>query len=130
VSDRRKIQLDVTLDGRSVSSETTCKWAGPYVLAVATVLPDQGLAFELHSVFVGQRGVPTSVSHLILGPVGFSPFTIRAEHEHAELNPMSKARECVYEHAAIMLETLTSLDYEVGIAVSDHAFVEMERVEV
>jgi hypothetical protein len=130
MSDQRAIQLDVTLDGRLVSSETTCVWIGPYVLAVATVLPDRGLAFELHSVFVGQPGVPTCVTHLVLGPVGFSPFTISAEHEHTELNPKTMARECVYEHAAVMLETLTGLDYEVRIAVSDHAFGELERVEV
>ena len=39
----RAIALDVTLDGRRANSETTCTWAGPYVLVIATVLPELGL---------------------------------------------------------------------------------------
>ena len=61
MSERRTIELAVTLDGRQVSSETTCTWAGPYVLVIATALPDHGLAVEVHSTFVGHEGVPTCV---------------------------------------------------------------------
>ena len=43
MSDLRTIALDVTLDGRRANSETTCMWAGPYVLVIATVLPEAGL---------------------------------------------------------------------------------------
>ena len=53
MSDQRLIPLCVTLDGRLVSSETTCEWSGPYVLVIATTLPDPGLALEVHSIFVG-----------------------------------------------------------------------------
>jgi hypothetical protein len=129
VSERRTIALAVTLDGRQVSSETTCTWAGPYVLVIATALPDHGLAVEVHSTFVGHEGVPTCVTHLTLGPVGHEPVIFPVEHEHANLDPMLNARECAYEHVEIVLETLTRLGYEVGINVPDDAFKELERVE-
>jgi hypothetical protein len=130
VSDRRTIALHVTLDGRRADSETSCMWAGPYVLVIATVLPGPGLAAEVHSSFVGHLGVPTCATHLTLGPIGHAPLTITAEHEHTNLDPTIKARECVYEHAQIVLGTLKGLGYEVGIDVPDDAFEELERIEV
>lgn len=129
MSDLRTIPLAVTLNGRQVDSETTCVWAGPHVLVIATVLPDHGLALELDSIFVGHEGVPTCVTHLTLGPVGEDPVIVPVEHEHASLNPKLKARECAYEHAEIVLETLNRLGYEAGINMPDDAFEELERVE-
>jgi hypothetical protein len=129
VSSRRKIPLEVTLDGRKVNSETTCMWAGPYVLVIATTLPDQGLALDVTSTFVGHEGVPTCATHLILGPVGHAPLTSLAEHEHANLDPKSKPRECGYEHMSVVLETLKGLGYRVEIDVRDDSFGELERVE-
>jgi hypothetical protein len=129
MSERRTISLAVTLDGSEVSSETTCTWAGPYVLVIATVLPDHGLALEVHSTFVGHEGVPTCATHLTLGPVGCDPVIVPVGHEHASLEPMLRARECAYEHLEIVLETLKRLGYEVGIDVPDDAFAELERVE-
>ncbi len=125
----RTIALDVTLDGRRAGSETICTWAGPYVLVIATVLPELGLAVEVHSTFVGHEGVPTCATHLTLGPVGHDPAIIPVEHERANLDPTIKARECVYEHASVVLETLKRLGYEVGIDVPDNAFEELERIE-
>lgn len=123
------IAFDVTLDGRRADSETTCMWAGPYVLVIATVLPELGLAVDVHSTFVGHEGVPTCATHLTLGPVGHDPVIVPVEYERANLDPTIKARECVYEHARVVLETLQRLGYEVGIDVPDDAFEEMERVE-
>lgn len=130
VSQQRLIPLGVTLDGRQAISETTWISAGSYVLVIATTLPEHGLALEIHSTFVGHPGVDTSATHLRLGPVGRPPFTIIAEHEHAEINPMTQARACAYEHAEILLQALNSLDYDAAIDVSDDAFSELERVEV
>jgi hypothetical protein len=130
VSETRIIPLGITLDGRAVSSETTCQWAGAYVLVIATMLPDPGLAVEVYSTFIGHPGVSTCAIHLMLGPVGRPPFTISAEHEHKDLNFKTNARECAYEHAEILLQVLNSLDYEVvGIDVPDDAFDRLERVE-
>jgi hypothetical protein len=129
MSERRTIELAVTLDGRLLASETTCMWAGPYVLTIATTLPDHGLAVELHSTFVGHEGVPTCVTHLTLGPVGHEPVIAQVEHDRANLDPMLRARECAYEHVQVLLETLKSLDYEVAIDVPDDAFKDLERIE-
>jgi hypothetical protein len=131
VSAQRRIVLDLRIDDSPVSSETTCVWAGPYVLAIATVLPDEGLAAEVHSVFVGHAGVPTCATHLTLGlgPIGRRPRTITSEHARSSLDPTVRVRECVYEHVTIMLEALKILGYEVGIDVPDDAFEELESVE-
>jgi hypothetical protein len=129
VSGLRTIALDVALGGRRADSETTCVWAGPYVLAIATMLPKRGLAVEVHSVFVGHEGVPTCATHLTLGPAGHDPVIVSVEHERANLDPTIKARECAYEHAGVVLETLKRLGYEVRIDVPDDAFEELERVE-
>jgi hypothetical protein len=129
MSVRRTVPLAFTLDGRQVASETTCSWGGPYVLTITTVLPDQGLALEVHSTFVGHEGVPTCVTHLTLGPVDHDPVIAQVEHPHASLDPMLRARECAYEHVQVMLETLKQLGYEVAIDVPDDAFDDMERVE-
>jgi hypothetical protein len=129
VSHRRKIQLDVTLDGRLVDSETTCIWAGPYALVVATALPDRGLAVEFHSIFVGHEDVPTCVTHLSLGPVGRDPSIFTTEHEHSELDPKTEPRECAYEHMNILVEILTRLGYQVALDVADQAFGELERID-
>jgi hypothetical protein len=126
---RRKVPLAVTLDGRQVASETTCIWAGPYVLTIATALPGHGLALEVHSTFVGHDGVPTCVTHLTLGPVEHDPTIAHVEHPNANLDPMLRARECAYEHVQIVLKTLKQLGHEVTIAVPDNAFEELERVE-
>lgn len=104
-------------------------WAGPYVLVVATTLPERQLAVEVHSTFVGHEGVATLATHLNLGPAGHAPFIAAAEHEHAHLDPTLKVRECVYEHADVVLETLKGLGYKVGIDVADDAFGQLERVE-
>jgi hypothetical protein len=128
MSERRTVPLAVTLDGRQVASETTCTWAGPYVLTIATVLPDHGLALEVHSTFVGHGGVPTCVTHLTLGPIDHDPVITQAEHDRASLDPTLRVRECAYEHVQIVLETLKSLGYEVAIDVPDNAFEELERI--
>ena len=126
---RRIVDLEVKLDGRRVESETTCMWAGAYVLTVATVLPDRGLAFELVSSFVGHRDVATHVTHLTLGPAGKAAEIGAHDHAHESLDPMIRARECAYEHVQVLLQQLTSLGHDVSIDVPDDAFDELERIE-
>lgn len=126
---RRIVDLDVKLDGRRVESETTCMWAGAYVLTVATVLPERGLAFELVSSFVGHRDVATHATHLALGPPGKAAEISAHDHAHESLDPMIRARECAYEHVQVLLEQLTSLGHDVSIEVPDDAFDELERIE-
>lgn len=129
MSERRTITLQVTLGSRPAESETTCAWAGPYAFVVATTLPGPGLALEVHSSFVGHSGVPTYVTHLTLGPIGHAPRIVTSEHERASLDPVLKARQCLYEHAGIVLETLTDLGYEVGIDTPGDPLDEFVHVE-
>ena len=127
MNDRRRVPLAFSLDGRQVASETTCIWAGPYVLAISTVLPDHGLAAEVHSTFVGHEGVQTLATHLTVGPVDYDPTIAQVEHAHASLDPMLGPRDCVYEHVQVVLETLKQLGYEVAIDVPEDAFADVER---
>ena len=129
MSEYRTVLLSVTLDGRPAVSETTCMWSGPYVLTIATALPDHGLAVEVHSTFVGHEGVPTCVTHLTLGPVGHDPAIVQVEHDHASLDPTLRARGCAYEHVQVVLETLKRLGHEVAVDVPEYAFEDLERVE-
>jgi hypothetical protein len=67
---RRQIDLELTIDGKSVVSERTCTWAGAHILTVHTAIPRADLALELHSTFIGHAGVDRDVVHLRLGPPG------------------------------------------------------------
>ncbi|HTB70752.1 MAG TPA: hypothetical protein VK707_07220 [Solirubrobacteraceae bacterium] len=127
MSDRRKVGLQVKLDGRLVESETTVTWAGPYVLAIATVLPERELLLGVHSCFLGHEDVPTLASHIVVGPRERTPYAVTAEHDHASVDPVLHPRECVYEHAGIVVEALKALSEHVGIEVPDDAFAAIER---
>jgi hypothetical protein len=70
VSERARIDVNLSLDGVRVESETTYVWASAYVLSVHTVIPQPDLAIELHSTFTGHPGTPTAVAHLISGRRG------------------------------------------------------------
>jgi hypothetical protein len=129
MSHRHTIALEIRLDGEQVESETTCTWADPYVLVLATTLPEFGLAIEVHSTFVGQEGVPTCATHLTLGPVGIGPVVSTAQHEHANLDPKINSRACVYEHWHVVLEHLNALGYDASQHVPDDAFSALARVE-
>ena len=128
VASRPVIDLDVTIDGRSTASETTCTWAGAHVLTVHTVIPCAGLALELHSTFVGHSGVPTHVVHLTLGPPGREP-TITSADQDEDLDPTYAPRACVYEHAQHLIEVLSALGRRAAVDVpGERAFDGLERV--
>jgi hypothetical protein len=125
----RTIALTVKLNEHdTVESETVCNWPSPYLLAIATTLPAQGLALEVHSAFVGHAGVTTSAVHLVLGPVGDGPITLTDEHDHEALDPQIRVRECAYEHINVLLEVLKDLYPDARAEIPDDAFGELERV--
>ena len=130
MSDRPTIELPIILDGQPAESETTYTWAGPYILSLHTVLPQHGLALELHSTFVGHQGVATTAVHLVLGPPGHTPVRITAEHPHEQLDPTFAPRACAYEHAHQLIEVLDNLDIHAAVNVpGEQAFAQLERVE-
>ncbi len=129
MSDSRLIPLKVSLDDRQLESETVCVWSGPYVLTIATTLPEVGIAIELHSVFVGRADVGTWATHLTLGPVGSQPLVVKAEHDGASLDPAMRPAACAYEHALVLLDALKRLGTSGAVEVPDDAFADLERVE-
>jgi hypothetical protein len=123
------IDLDLTVDGRSSASETTCTWAGADVLTVHTVIPRADLAFELHSTFVEHSGVSTHVVHLTLGPLGREPTMMSSDHDEDDLDPTYAPRACVYEHAQHLIEVLSGLGHRAVVDVlGERAFEGLERV--
>ncbi|MGI8557003.1 MAG: hypothetical protein ACR2ND_01630, partial [Solirubrobacteraceae bacterium] len=108
---RPRIDLDLTIDGASAESETTCSWAGAHVLTVHTSVPRADLALELHSTFVGHPGLRTHVVHLRLGPPGHEPALVAADVDEAQLEPTYAPRACAYEHAQRLIEILSDLGY-------------------
>lgn len=128
--DSRLIPLRVTLDGRQLESETVCVWSGPYVMTIATTLPQAGIAIEVQSVFVGHEDIDTYAVYLTLGPVGSQTQIVKAEYDRESLDPTMRPTACAYEHAHIVLEALKRLGGASGaIEVPDHAFEDLERVE-
>lgn len=125
MSERRNVKLEIHVDEQLLSSETTFAWAGPYLLAIATVLPDSGVALGVHSGFLGHEGVPTLASHIVLGPIGQAPYAVSAEHAHESLDPALRPRECIYEHTLIVVEALKVLSEDARIVVPDDAFSEL-----
>lgn len=127
---RGELPLEVLIDDRRC--ETHCSYtfaAGGSVLTIATVLPERGLAFELVSTYVGWPGVHTNVTHLALGPAGYSPSVEQAEHDHEQLNPVTEARACAYDHAQQLIERLTALGHRTSLRVDELTFCALERVE-
>lgn len=129
VHPRPQIDLDLTIDGASVDSETTYTWAGAHILAVHTAIPRADLALELHSTFVGHRGVPTHVVHLRLGPPGHEPTLTAADVEESQLEPTYAPRACAYEHAQRLIEVLSEFGYAATVNVpGESVFEALERV--
>ena len=62
-------------------------------------------------------------------PLGTATARVPVEHERANLDPWIKARECAYEHAGVVLETLKRLGHQVAIHVPYARFQELEGVE-
>lgn len=117
------------IDNAPVESETTCMWAGPDVLVLATTLPDAAMAIDVTSTFVGHDGVPTCAVHLTLAAAEVAPVISTAQHEHRNLDPRFNSRQCVYEHWQVVLEYLRSLGYQATGHVAEGAFAELMRVE-
>ena len=129
MAERTLIDLQLTLDSEPAASETRFTWAGPYILCLHTVIPQGGLALELHSAFVGHEGIDTHATHLLLGPPGQPPAVSVNRHEHENVDPTFEPRTCVYEHAQHLIEALQNLGWHASVNVPDErAFGELEHV--
>ena len=93
-----RLPITFTLDGEPVESVTHLTRSGPYVLVLQTVMPQSGLAVELHSTFVGHGAVPTHATHLLLGPVGQPARVITRDGLSGIVDPVNRPDSCVYAH--------------------------------
>ena len=103
---RGRVPITFTLDGEPVESVTHLARPGPYVLVVQTVIPQSGLAVELHSTFVGHSSVPTQATHLLLGPVGRPPHVATREDASGIVDPVNRPDSCVYAHCHELIDLL------------------------
>jgi hypothetical protein len=115
--DRRQLPITFTLGGEPVESVTHLVRSGPYALMMQTVLPQRGLAVELHSTFVGHSAVHTQATHLLLGPVGQPPYVVTREDELSIVDPVNRPDSCVYAHCHELIALLA--DRGVHVVVDD-----------
>jgi len=111
---RDRVPITFTLDGEPVESVTYLVRSGPYVLVLQTVMPQSGLAVELHSTFVGHGAVPTQATHLLLGPVGRPPYIVTRDDASGIVDPVNRPDSCVYAHC----HELIGLMAERGLGVT------------
>jgi hypothetical protein len=112
--DSRELPITFTLDGEPVESITHLMRPGPYVLVVQTVMPQRGLAVELHSTFVGHGAVRTQATHLLLGPVGQQAYVVTRDDALSIVDPVNRPDSCVYAHC----HELTALLADRGVDVT------------
>lgn len=111
---RGRLPITLTLDGEPVESVTHLVRSGPYVLVLQTVMPQCGLAVELHSTFVGHSAVPTQATHLLLGPVGRPPHVATRDDASGIVDPVNRPDSCVYAHCHELIDLLA----EHGLSVT------------
>jgi hypothetical protein len=99
------------------------------VLTISTVLPERCLALELISTYVGHPHTKTIATHLLLGPVGRQAEIHIVEHEHEHLDPVDRPRECAYDHAHQLIDTLRAAGQQASVQLDELTFAELERVE-
>jgi hypothetical protein len=127
---RGDLPLVVSVGDRPCEVHSSYSWtAGGMVLTLSTVVPEPGLAIELISTYVGHPQTATIVTHLFLGPVGQKAAVHAVEQEREQLNPIERPRECVYEHAHQLMESLAAAGQPASVQLDEHAFAELERVE-
>jgi hypothetical protein len=113
--DHRQLAITFTLDGEPVESVTHVVRSGPYVLVMQTVMPQRGLAVELHSTFVGHDAVRTQATHLLLGPVGQPACVVTRDDASGIVDPVNRPDSCVYAHCHELIALLA--DRGVAVAV-------------
>ena len=130
VNVRGELPIQVWIDQRPGEAHSAYSWAGGgMVLTISTVLPERGLAVELISTYVGHPHTGTIATHLLLGPVGHPAEIHTAGHEHEHLDPVERPRECVYDHAHQLIETLRAAGYQASVQLDELSFEQLERVE-
>ena len=112
---RARLPITFMSDGMAFESVTDVARLGPYVLALQTVMPQGGLAVELHSTFVGHAAVRTQATHLLLGPVGQPPSVITRDDASGIVDPVNRPDSCVYAHCHELIDLLGARGLDLSI---------------
>lgn len=112
---RRQLGITFILAGEPLDSVTHLVRSGPYVLVMHTVMPQRGLAVELHSTFVGHNAAPTHATHLLLGPVGHLPRVTTRDDASDIVDPFNRPNSCVYAHCHELVDLLAERGLNVTI---------------
>jgi hypothetical protein len=100
--------IAVVITSTAEPSSTTIATVGPYVVVVATTLPDR--AIGLTSCYLGELGGDTAVSHLHLGP---GPRERRSQRILEAGQPgVTHARTCLLDHAAALRAAVSEVTEE------------------
>lgn len=125
---RGELPLQLSIDDRPIEAHSTYSWAGGgTVLTISTVLPEEGIAAELISTYVGHAHTRTVVTHLMRGPINHPADIRTTKHEH--LNPVVHARECAYDHTQELIEALRAAGHRASVHLDELSFAQLEQVE-
>lgn len=123
------LPLTINIDGRRRPADTGYVWAaGGLTLTISTVIPECGLAFELHSTYTAGPDTDTTAVHLMLGH-GRESAIDSCRHSREELNPCELARACAYDHAQRLMDALGDDGHQVTVALDERTFTALEHVE-
>lgn len=116
------IPVVMSVDGSAVASETRAVSAAAEVLVLSTSLAAPQAPYTLHSTYVGQRGGPTAVTHLLLAPGNRHGVLKQHEHRTHELPVADDERQLIlYDHLQRLLSALTDAGHQASVDVGDRS---------
>jgi hypothetical protein len=121
--EQSNIPVEISLDGEPVGSRTRASAAGPYVLALDTVIPAR--ATKLHSLYTSPNDKSTHAAHLRLAPN--LQETITTEHEHEAIPVTHARRHCLYDHLQQLQDLLEQTGTKASIPIDEQAIAAIER---
>lgn len=125
---KTRVPVSVSLAAAPVPNETRVVSAAAQVLVISTTLPTPVAPYTLHSTYVGERGGPTAVTHLLLAPGRREPEL--SQHElPAHHLPVAEdeRRICLYDHLQRLLGALAEGGLDPRIELEDHAVAIVDR---
>jgi hypothetical protein len=119
---RRKIPIEIAIDGEEVRSETLMSDVGAYVVVLGTTLADLGV--DVHSVYVGHPKVRTQATQMLLRPDLQEATTV--EHDHEAIPVTHARRRCLFDHLQQLQALLEETGADAQIKTEDEAITVVE----
>ena len=122
---RRRLDVELVVDGSPIASETRYAEAGAYVLALGSCVPDLGV--ELHSVYVGHPGVSMRITHLALSGPPSQAASETVVRPQGDLPVVFARRRCLFDHLQRLQDELAGLGHRVGITSTTAPLIDLEQ---